>query len=522
MMQAVAQVSKVSLPHASLTLQTPLLRKVQPIFTTMLPDLGSNPQVEPLLTRPQYAVFVTDFIALVAALIPELQRLGPRLSLVRARSIATVAEEELFWGLWGSVVGACSAFNSVAINGPDLWTVEEQPHHVPLYAVFHSLLEWLLPMTRSAAWRLMQPEHGTWNRDRELTLILKQPGMMIATLASATIHSAMGHLHLLPPSLLPLICCITCEQLCSIPQLVDCAVTAPNIRASFYRQGIASARSTAHPVNHILGILTGASATLANVDRSMGHDGRLPVLRSPAVLHFLKAAIIMHGSKNYTEPAFLLLSIEAFNGIFKQYFAYTEAHSKDPMPAGALDGNRDDMGLPVHINPLLSDASLVTDTWMLHVLTSHMQADVSLTQVCRTAQCSMLSGWLLAGRRCSSPTTAALSAMAKSVVGLAKQCTTHMLGCLRDVHHSADTRQQGNSCGLEREQSSKAGVASSTLHQQPADTDSIRALFLLVSCFLVDDVCKKNFTREGESHTFHSHTVFSVSLLYSNDSRVSG
>lgn len=67
-MQAVAQVAKASLQHAFLNLQTPMLWKVQPI-PAIIPDLGSDPLVKPLLTLSQYAVFVTDIVALVTALI---------------------------------------------------------------------------------------------------------------------------------------------------------------------------------------------------------------------------------------------------------------------------------------------------------------------------------------------------------------------------------------------------------------------------------------------------------------------
>lgn len=122
-------------------------------------------------TRCELKLFVKDYIRLLAAVTPQLDRLGSRLNSTVSSSIGT-PEEDVFWELYVCVAISSDAFHAANKVWSELWAGEELPLHHAMYSAFYDLLIWLLKFSRSPAWMLMRQENHTTSRDAFLALIL--------------------------------------------------------------------------------------------------------------------------------------------------------------------------------------------------------------------------------------------------------------------------------------------------------------------------------------------------------------
>lgn len=183
MEKAIKELACIQLPHPSLHTQIPFLLNVMP--AVIKAKYANNPMLEHTLSvRSQYVAFVADFTSLLTALVQQLDRLGSRLSFAVPSTIGT-AEEDVFWSLWVFLVAACSAFDEATEKGPDLYSHEQQAFYGPLYFAFNSLMSWLLSISRSPAWVLMQARHGKHSRACELIACLEQPTKCLVNLSFA-------------------------------------------------------------------------------------------------------------------------------------------------------------------------------------------------------------------------------------------------------------------------------------------------------------------------------------------------
>lgn len=445
---AVYVLADFDLPHPALHTRLPPMRALQTALFESSRATDLRPRNSHLTSPVEYTTFVTDFIKLLTALVPQLDRFGANLSLAVGSSIGT-AEEEVFWLLWGFLATSCIAFAAALESCASAWPAYNQPFFASLSSAFHTLLVWLLPMTRSPAWTLMGPEHGLKVRNYDLGHILLQPVRFLQDLTYELGPVVMSHLTVVPPSYVPLLCCIASEQFSNLPRLVLKLKISPGMSATRYVHGEnASAMSPFKPKYALLSQLINLTNNLAAADFQENFSGNLSFLLSPAVMHFYKVVLIMPW-----DPALVAPIREGYSTVvlsnmmnFKFGLDNVQAISQDgASPIEILVANQGPLGLPMHINPLISRAALETDCLLLHktgLALSGPHGNDSSELDYYDNQVLVLKHWLEACKHNHVPATV-LTLMLRSVVGLAKQCANHGLKMLQQ----ARTAQQA-SCGL--------------------------------------------------------------------------
>ncbi|MEW5319223.1 MAG: hypothetical protein WDW38_010388 [Sanguina aurantia] len=360
MVDIIAAMAASSLPDAdSLRAHLPPMRALRSRWLETATSMPLFPPEVYAASLPEQALLVTAFTSLLTALVPQLGRLGRRLSSPppSSSSIGT-PEEEVFWELWGFLVAACSAYGTAVDHTPTLLPEETPPTavdhtptllpegpsptavghpptllpeetpptavdhtpislpegspppplHSPLHDALTAMLAWLLPFSRSPAWRAMRQEHGLQRRNVELLIVLAQPVKCLYNLGLLEGTLLADHMGLLPPGLLLLVCCILSEQFGTAPPVVEQPqpAWARSQQATNYTQS----RHTAdyrHPVtlHLLLDSLSKAVANLAAAHaRAGGSKGTLcSLMTSPAVLQLLKDILILPPEDPITRPA---------------------------------------------------------------------------------------------------------------------------------------------------------------------------------------------------------------------------
>lgn len=425
-----AAIAAMSLTDASMAAQLPRMNMLSQIMAAVLdkaPTRAEQPYVYP---QPAFELVVTDFTLLLNTLMPQLNRLGLRLS-ITASSIGT-SEEKVFWELWTFLMVGCSAFGLACGSRCTLLPLQTQPFFADLYAAYDALLRWLLSISQSAAWLAMKSQHGLHRRNCELLVILAQPLHCLLSISFVESRFIIfSHLACFPSTALPLLCCITTEQFTD--PLFDAPQQPAGSKATSYtRHGEFSYLTPLYPFldSHIMLI-----ANLSSVETSNERCWKLPFLKHPAVIHFLKTVLILPRTATSSEPNLLLRCLTSLDFLFGLY--YLDIKFAACVLPSTLNAslNRDALGLPLHINPRSSMQVLNTDARLLHALTAHLQADPSLTRVCYAVQLLVMKSWLLAGRVILMPAQA-LSVMATSVCGLAKMCTAQGLHLMQQVQQA--------------------------------------------------------------------------------------
>lgn len=452
---AVTSVSVTRSQSLPLTTQTPLLRMLNGTLTRICISYGNTPDAPSPDLQPEYVLFVTDFSELLASLVQALTKLGSALNSTTAgHSDQHTQQADIFWEVWETLIAACSAYDWVGQKLQALSQSDQQrPVYAVLYPAFQSLLTWLLAMSRSPAWDLMQLQHGMTHRNQDLIHILIPPTQCLLRISMASSRSTLlHHLDLLPQGFLPLLCCIVSEQLSDTPRLVppdQLQAAAAVLSATTNTQGLTRVHSpplsSRQPFCHMV-------ATISNLhkhaDRITGNIGPHTFLTSPAILHFLKGIVLPLGQTPETTPVQLQRSINCLQVVLSTTLQCAQRSRNPPLSSIDQSANRDALGLPIHANPLLSTAALDTDRQLLNTLTRHLTGDVRLSVQCGEILTVLLQSWMLAGEAYPGP-HAAVPLMIISAVGLAKGCTAYGL---RTMQLYAQTgKKEGGQLGSEIE-----------------------------------------------------------------------
>lgn len=377
-------------------------------------------------TRTEYTMFVADFAKFLAGLVPQLRKRGLCLSLVTASSIGT-ADEHVFWELWSCLEAGCKSFCRIAESSYDVWPENEKPFYPSLCAAFHSLLHWLLSMSRSSAWQLMRPEHCLHMRNDELLLMLSLPIGYLTDLATAQFLGHTTHFDTLSPNLLSMLCCIVTEQFGCAPLLVPRSHTTASMKASTYTRGVVYkaqdiSRSRLYLVIDTLVVLI---YNLTVIDDSPHRIVPLTCLTAPAVIQFSKVAVMIQIQMQPHESDLVERSMSCL--MYLLNLSLNQSYDEGGLDFSPLQrSNKDALGLPTHLNQALSDAALETDRSLLHTLSCYMDVHLPFTELCCRLQYLLVQIWKSACRL-HPFSSAATSKIAQSIIGLAKQCTTHGL-----------------------------------------------------------------------------------------------
>lgn len=433
MTACVVALAHTALPHSSLQARVPHMQAMQLALFTCSLSLSPHPPEElDSGTNKDYALFVVDFTSLLEALVPQLARLGVRLNLTTDSSIGT-AEEVVFWELWVFLLSSCVAFGFTPYNGPTPLSEghQQKPLYISLHSAFQSLLLWLLSMSQSPAWQGMRAEHGRQERNRELLTILIMHVTCLSHVSRQPCQ-VISRWNYLPPTFLPVLCAVVADQLSTVlPTAVDSSAETQVIfrrSASTYPPGLHSYHSTDKQVVvafHTFLIEVIKRLAMANQDTA--YTGQLSFLTAPAVLQYLKLVVITSPRISPINTDFLELCTVCLSVLLSNSVIDNRARKGASLSSSDAEAHRHIAGLPSHLNPLLSTASLHTDTMLLHALSKHMHKDNSRhIFTCVSIQIFVLQGWRDAGLLCPAPLEA-LSVMAQSAVGLAKQCMAHGL-----------------------------------------------------------------------------------------------
>lgn len=150
-------------------------------------------------------LFVQDFTTLLTALVPKLDRLGSRLSVLEESSIRPVADH-VFWELWCCLAYSCSAFNTASVVIAEPWPTLGDTLFTSLRTALMSVMTWLESVSHTKAWQLMKVQHGVSARNAGKLLILDPSLRIFRHIAEANLD-AMIHLSILLPSgFVPLLC----------------------------------------------------------------------------------------------------------------------------------------------------------------------------------------------------------------------------------------------------------------------------------------------------------------------------
>lgn len=379
--------------------------------------------------QSQHTLLVAGFSTLLSTLLPQMHNLWARISSAAATADCKlrITDEEVFWELWSFLVAGCSALSVAAAKLSDLWPEDKRPFHSPLFAHFHALLEWLLQISRSSTWLAMGPQHGLQSRNHELIIILVQATTFLEQVYMAKGPDLFRQLGLLPPSYVPLLCCIVSEQLGASPLLVPSMPLSlsAGVKASSYTVGLNYKYPVDSPYKYRL--LRQLSVAVNNflmlANRSNGYSGPFAFLRSPSVLQFLKVILILPDDSPSARPRMTQYVTDCLHALLTLEVEETQDNQGVPLSSASGAANRDAIGLPIHLDPLLSLAAVETDAQLLHVLSVRAVhgADGAMALKRQATAIVVIQLWSLAGRLYPVP-EAALSVMTRSIRGIAKLC----------------------------------------------------------------------------------------------------
>lgn len=428
MVQSIQHIAATMLPNPALSSQ---LHVMQTLNTKIFaPTPSSLPrQLQPCITaRADVESLIGSLTTLLTVIVPQLARLGTRLNSPASSSIGTT-EEEVFWQLWQFLVAGCSASETAFVRQPAIVPLWLRSLYSSLYTAFHPLLVWLLSMSRTSAWAAMQHKDGRVQRNQELVIILTQPARCLMSLSMLPLPSLIiSHFTPLPPTLVPLLCCIVSEQFCGAPLLIPHTQPADSgCQATSYTHSIIGKTLVCISVHELMIMLAKSITRLVVADDSR-NTGPSSVLTHPAVIHCFKAISMLPRQARPAGSQLIAPSIACLHSLLNIRVFNAQLSQGNPLSVSDQMTNRDTMGLPLHLNPLLSSKSLETDVLLLHTLSAIMDENTTPLSVKHMAdiQGMVLSSWCTAGKLYPAP-AAAVATMTQSVVGIAKHCMSYGL-----------------------------------------------------------------------------------------------
>lgn len=425
MQQSVTSVAEPTRPHAYMQTHLPVLSTLHQYLEALSQSPPQWPTRPSSIRQSEQALLVTHLTALLTSLVPQLDRLGARLSLPPPDRPGR-AEEQVFWALWRFAVSSCASLDAALDMFPELLSLEQQPFYPPLYVAMNSVLAWVLTMSRSPAWLAMTDEDGLQRRNRELLLILAHPVNLLNNITSSEMPLPVTHSHALPASLVPFICCIMTEQFGEQPLLVSQPSLPADISACWYDQSV-DPMSYYIPIQHVLTMLIEEIINFVCLDRITGHGEHFQFLTAPALSQLLKAVVILTNRSLFSAPELIQSSVRCLVRVLFLVFKSERDSLHTPvLPQANRLANRDAMGLPLHTNPCLSRAALETDIQLLHVLWLHNARHPSLISFVVTIQSQIAMTWV-ASIKPTRPPTGTLAMMIKTMLGVSKHVTLQAL-----------------------------------------------------------------------------------------------
>lgn len=425
---AMTEIANTSLSQSTMQAHIQMLQSMSLNMLTHTNPSNSVPLVAYSSTRANCSSMIADFVHFLTAIVPQLERMGSRLSSPVRSSIGT-SEERLFWELWRLLANLSQAFHMVSgmLECP-------QPFNPPLLSAFYKLLQWLLPMTRSSAWMKMRSRHGSNRRNCDLVTILGTISESLLSLNDFQPNVVASNLGSLPVKSLPMICSIVSEQFGNAPLLLSPATPLAHSAASVYSTGLWMQKPSDSYMRTILfESLTRVIFRLVKADKGCDHHGHFSCLMNPAVLQCCKTILLIvpYGSPKI-DKQYMRYSVECMQELL--LFALEDAQPWLVGPLSALDRPSEfHLGqacLPAHAIPCVSRQAMHTDMRVLHVLGSYVGADKLSATMCYQVQTLILRSWSDSMERCSLDQELT-SEMAGAVAGLGKQCMSHSLQFLR-------------------------------------------------------------------------------------------
>lgn len=477
---------------ASLRAQYPRLRHLHQDLTAMSRCVLPVEANMIASTRPERSMLLTRFTTLMTVLLPQLDRFGARLDPPKGCSMGI--EQDFFWVLWNILVSLCYAFSTVHMHRPHIWSEEDLSTYSPLFTSFHDLLTWLLRISRSPPWMSMKKKHGILLRNCDLILILGQPAQFLMQISQPPSRIFERLFNSLPPTFVPLICCIYCEHFGSLPPVVAHMHPDAGVRAAMYSHLYTQSNSVMGNLQACLGVfhrgLIRLISNLSYIDcgPAGARNNVHTVLTAPATLQAMKAIIVRSAEALHMPPDIVELSLSCLNHWVGLSSSDMNLNCDALLPVSDRVDNKDATGLPLHLNPRLSRPVLEADVRLLHALSKHMAGNVSLTQVCYEVQVKTVLVWLIASMMYPLPAEA-LSMMMTSFVGLAKQITQHCLQLMRHGKAGEPSQSQQLASNLRRNlQSSKEEVAASLQGMGLAMLGADLVRLVRESIFLLSDL----------------------------------
>lgn len=436
----ITRFSSIHLPDPSMDIPLAtfrMLHKAIP-FSPRITQLQLLPTDKTTATRNEHTLFITEFTALLEALVPHLDRLGTRLSLgIMGSSIGT-SEEAVFWELWNLLVAANLIFCSAGQTCPELWPEDKMPFYAPLYAALFQLLRWLLSISRSPAWLAMTKHHGLLLRNREVAMLLTQPVECLNHLWSDSPELLFSHINQLPASFVPLICCIFTEVFGTVPLLVPnhaslitkpAAGAASGTKAATHARGLDCCRMPTSTVYAFLPLLRKLINNLTSAIMDPSCHAFFPFLTSTAVLQVLKVVINLPIKNLKTKPELVGNCVHILNVLLGHRHEHQQIFGTGDICLSLTNRqeNSDKNGLPLHMNARLSRAAFETDRRLLHALGTHIEGNILILPQCCETQHRILEDWMRGGGKWYYVPAAQLAEMLDSTLGLAKQCSSHAL-----------------------------------------------------------------------------------------------
>lgn len=434
MTAAVSATQDISWTNSSLRQHLPCMSALVSCVRQELSSLGPVENRGLQSTKPEIVLLTSQFAAFLTALVPLLHSLWSSLTSARG-AISGTAEEAYFAQLWALLFAGCSAVSTPAEGWEEL--VGQLPFDSFLCGSYHALLLWLLPASRSPVWLQVQPRLP---RRHDLVFILALPVKFLLASIHTESHSILlSCLGLLPSSFIPLLCCIVCEQFSSVPLVVQGVQEVARPSAGV----VGNCSHTLHFLrDNLLAVIYNL---LVHADQSTGSERLFACLHAPAVLQYLKGVIIRPGNLPHISSKLEEPSMTCLVQILMRSIRFSPALSIIPERTLSVSdqmSNRDSAGLPLHLNPLLSQSALQTDAMLLHVLGTQLEVGSGSKDLRSNLQLHVLESWILAGRLYSAPPEA-VCRMGQSMIGLAKQCSLHVFRVMRlMLSCQSHTRQQ--------------------------------------------------------------------------------
>lgn len=477
-MSALAEIASTSLSQSTIEAHIQMLLNMICNMLRSIEAGKSMLQVAFSSTKANSRLLTADFANSLTAIVPHLKRTGSQLSSPVQSSIGTV-EEGLFWTLWVLLVCLFEAYSRAKGSQGCSGHSEPEPFNPPLLAAFNILLDWLLSMTRSPAWRRMRPSHGSRLRNDDLIVILGMVSDSFLSLDNVQPNVIASNLASLPVNLLSMICSIVSEQFGNAPLLLSPATLPAHGTATVYHLALRMpdpGESRLH--SFLLNSLTQVVSRLQNADKDCSSSGHFACLMKPAVLQCCKTILLIvpYGSPKIDQQ-FMRRSVGGMQDLLN--FALEDAQPWLVGPLTDLDrSSGSDLNqacLPAHAIPCANKQALRTDKRVLHALGGYIGVDKNLARICYQVQELIIRSWKESMKRCPVDKDLA-SEMAEAVVGLGRQCMLHMLQLMQaqsqgrshqrkdlQIDPGATTEHERKN----REQPSNSSKASSQIAQYP-------------------------------------------------------